>query len=93
MKKKLKLVLLFCFVLTLMLPWIIDFGSYASDWSFSARFFLGIVGLFLALGIIVAGHFSWRKVIFVVLAYIFGHWWFILSCVVFIIWSINGFAP
>ena len=81
------------FALVALLTWVVYLYLTMLHFFFPMLCGLAIINLLLGLWLLIETRFTWRTVLLVVLGLIIGQWWLILWSVVFLIWSIGGFAP
>jgi hypothetical protein len=93
MKARRHIILWAGFVLVALLTWIVYFELSMLHSYRSILLALTITNFIFGLWLLIANEFAWRTLILVVLGLVVGQWWLIIWAVVFLIWSIRGFAP
>lgn len=93
MNTKKQAVVWVAFWLSAVLTWIVYSALWMKGWYYLALSALGIISLFLGIGILATKGRTRRSIILIVLGLVIGQWWLIEMLIAQAIWSIRGFAP
>lgn len=80
------------FWLTAILTWFVYSGGWMMVSYHVALSVLGIISACLAFWILKTNR-TWRSVILVVLGLVVGQWWLVEMSIMYVLWSVRGFAP
>lgn len=93
MSAKIRMVFLVIFWLLAISSWLVtEYLTRLESYELVALV-LGIISSCFGVWILLTSRFSWRLVLLVVIGLAIGQWWQIAQFVIFVGWSINGFAP
>jgi hypothetical protein len=93
MNTKKQIIMWVAFWLFAVLTWVVYSGLWMKGWYYLALSALGIISLFLAIGILATKGRTCRSIILIVLGLVIGQWWLIESLAMMALWGIRGFAP
>lgn len=81
------------FWLIAVLTWIVYSSLWMKGWYYLALSMLGIISLFLAIGILITKGRTYRSITLIVLGLVIGQWWIIETLAMIAFGKIKGFAP
>ena len=93
MNAKARVALWVAFCLFSLLTLYVDLSAWMPESRSTLRLILGIISFILGLSILTIKEHRRRSIVLVALGLTVGQWWLVKWAAVYVVWSINGFAP
>lgn len=93
MNAKVRVALWVAFWLSSLLTLYVDLSSWMPESRSTVRLIFSVISFVLGLSILTIKEHRRRSIALVALGLIVGQWWLVTCAAVYVLWSINGFAP
>ncbi|MBI5462404.1 MAG: hypothetical protein HY941_09485 [Gammaproteobacteria bacterium] len=93
MNAKVRVALWVAFWLFSLLTLYVDLSTWLTESRSTVRLSLAVISLALGMSILTIKEHRRRSIVLVTLGVIVGQWWLVKWAAVYVLWSINGFAP